>query len=520
MNIRATHRWCGAAAIVLLAACGSSGVADKVGGDTVVLRLATIDAVNGNGQSYGPEAFVNALDEVSGGRIKVEIQEGFGEGAADAESKEVEAIAAGSVDGGWPSVRAFADAGISGLEPVEAPMTLASYDAERALVSGPVADQVLARLDGTGVVGLGLTVGPLRRPFSAAAPLLGPDDWVGIRFRVFNSPTQTAAVEALGATPVNAGGAWIDEFAAGNLNAIEFDIAQYAANGLTTEVGNVTSNVVLWPKVFVLSISQERFDALSEQHQEWVREAAAQAVQASVDATYDEDTPARQLCDDGTRFVEASPDQLAALDEALAPVIDELAADPISGPLLSSIQAIAAEHPEPDVPDVPETCRHPAIEEEPIPSTTIPDEVSALPDGAYRVDVRLDDVTAAGQSNAGGTTGTWTLEVHDGHFRLRCSTLDLPGTDCGNELTQPGHIFEIGDLRGTGNTVYFVANYELIQQLTGCLLPVSQTEPDHCGPAGGYHADWTLDGDTLTFTNPGPGSAGEGLIVKPWQKIR
>ena len=82
------------------------------------------------------------------------------------------AIASGEVDGGWPATRAFARGGVPGLEVVEAPLTITSYAAQKALVSGPVAAKLLARLDGSGVAGLGLTVGPLRRPFAANAPLL------------------------------------------------------------------------------------------------------------------------------------------------------------------------------------------------------------------------------------------------------------------------------------------------------------------------------------------------------------
>ena len=52
---------------VFVAACsgGADDAADKSGTDTVVLRLATIDSCNNNGQSYGPQVFVDALDEVS-----------------------------------------------------------------------------------------------------------------------------------------------------------------------------------------------------------------------------------------------------------------------------------------------------------------------------------------------------------------------------------------------------------------------------------------------------------------------
>jgi TRAP-type C4-dicarboxylate transport system substrate-binding protein len=277
-----------AIAIMALAACQGTGNVDKTGGDTTVLRLATFEGqVNDNGQNYGPQAFVDNLRKLSGGHLKVELATDYGGGSApDAESRVVRAIASGEVDGGWPSTRAFANAGIPGLGVVEAPMTITSYAAEKALVSGPVAGKLLGRLDGTGVVGLGLTVGPLRRPFAAKAPLLGPGDWLGVRFRVFNSPVQADAVRALGATPVNLGLSWIDEISAGTLRGAEFDIAQYERSGFATEAGHVTANVVLWPKVYVLALSKKRFDALTTQQQAWVRGAARQAVTASVDATY------------------------------------------------------------------------------------------------------------------------------------------------------------------------------------------------------------------------------------------
>ena len=81
MNIRTTGPWAAAVATAVLVAACSAG-ADKAGADTVVLRLATIDLVNNNGQSYGPEAFVENLEKVSDGRIKVEVTTKYGDGAA------------------------------------------------------------------------------------------------------------------------------------------------------------------------------------------------------------------------------------------------------------------------------------------------------------------------------------------------------------------------------------------------------------------------------------------------------
>ncbi len=237
-----------AAGALLLAGCQGTQTADKTGGDTVVLQLSSIDAINNNGHSFGPQTFIDSLALVSGGRITAQVEE-TEDRSADAESAIVRDVAAGKLDGGWPASRAFAAAGIPGLKAVEAPMTITSYAAEKDLVTGPVADSLLAQLDDTGIVGLGLFVGPLRRPFAAQDPLISPEDWQGAHFRVYNSPVQAEAVTALGGTPVNVGLTWVDEVAEGRLRGIEFDIIQYLSNGLTTEVGHVTSDVVLWPKV-------------------------------------------------------------------------------------------------------------------------------------------------------------------------------------------------------------------------------------------------------------------------------
>lgn len=458
---------------ITVTAC-QGGDADKTGGDTVTIRLATIDRVNNNGQSYGPEAFVESLTEVSGGRFRVEVLTEFGEGDATAESALIEAIASGEVDGGWPSTRAFANAGISGLEAVEAPMTITSYEAERALVTSPVADELLSRLEGSGIVGLELAVGPLRRPFAAEAPLLGPEDWAGVSFRVYNSPVQDQTVRALDGEPVNLGYAWMGEVEEGRLRGAEFDIAQYVQAGFTTEAGNVTSNVVLWPKVFVLSINEALFDSLSDEQRGWIREAAERASTASVEATYDETTLAVGLCEAGARFLEASPDQVSALRAAFQPVIDGLAAT--DGALLETIQGIAAEHPQTEQPTVPPTCAQGVATPQPV--NGIPTELSDIPEGSYRVEITAEDVADAGLDNGDGWSGTWTLAITDGMWELFCRPLDLPGDDCGGEVQDER--FEWGDVRGTGDTVYLVGD-------------------DASGFS--YVLTWTVDGQRLVLTD-------------------
>ena len=141
-----------------------------------------------------------------------------------------------------------------------------------------------------------------------------------------------------------------------------------------------------------------------------------------------------------------------------------------------------------------------------------------MPDGLYRVQNTLDEVIAAGYTNGGHPAGTWTLTVQDGSFELRCTPLTTPGDECGGMVTdQP---LEVGDLKGTGNTVYFIGDLDRLQEVTGCLLPPSRTNAAHCGHPDQYRMDWAIDGGAITFTSHGaaPGQASV-YMVKPWEKI-
>ena len=161
--------------VSVLGACASG--TDKAGAETLVLRLATIDGeVDPTGAQYGQQAFVDALEDVSEGGIVVELAAPFGEGAAEAESELVSAIAEGTIDGGWPSTRAFAAAGIPGMKAAEAPLTLVNFDALKQFVDGPAGDRIADALSGSGITPLGVTIAELRRPF-ATQPMVGVDQW-------------------------------------------------------------------------------------------------------------------------------------------------------------------------------------------------------------------------------------------------------------------------------------------------------------------------------------------------------
>jgi TRAP-type C4-dicarboxylate transport system substrate-binding protein len=499
-----------AALLVTVSACAGPTGEDKAGTETIVLEFATINGETNMGDGFVDiDAFADHIEKVSDGLIQVETAVSYGEGAADAEERLVEAIASGTVDGGNPAVRAFSRAGVSGLEPLEAPMTLSSYAALKELVASPLASSFLDRLDGSGIVGLGLVVGELRRPFAVAGPLLGPDDWQAIRFRTFGSDVQGEAVRALGGEPVDAYADTWDQIAAGTLDGIENGIILYQVSGRTTEVGHVTANVVLWPKVPVLVLSQARWDALSDEQKVWITEAAEMTVAESVDGTYDEAAAANLLCGQGVRFYDASPDQLDGLRESLTEVYAQFDADP----LWSEVEVLVSAHPGVEAPDIAAECIGPAEVESEDPE--IPEEASALPDGLYRVEIAVADVEAAGLSNGLGWSGTWTIEVADGTYALMCRPFESPDDDCGNAYEGDSNlpldaVFEAGYLKGADDRAFLVYDAGVHDELVGC---------GECFPLPPYWATWNLDGTTLTFTAESGDPPAPHLTLKPWEKI-
>ena len=338
---------------VLAVGCGTAAGTDKTGNDTLVLSFGTIDNLNPQGQMPAPAEFIRKLTEVSGGKVKIEVKSEIGDGGGDADATLIGEIESGALDLGVPSVRGFATAGLPGFKALEAPLVLTSYQAQKEVAGGDLAARMLATLDGTKVVGLALTPGPLRRPMSTSA-LRSPENWHGIKFRSYSSVIQDAAITALGATPVRAGFHFPELADAGSLDGVELDIAQYAKDNYAMFPA-VVRNVALWPRMVVFTMNRARFEALDDEQRGWIITAAADATKAAVAFDFDESAAVAKTCKLGSSYSDATNADLVALKQAVKPVVDSIAADPVAGLFLREVEATATKYPT-SVPVVPRTC--------------------------------------------------------------------------------------------------------------------------------------------------------------------
>ena len=427
---------------VLAAACTAPG--DKTGDTTD--RAADGD-LGHQGRPERADAGAGCLHPrpgpVSGGRMTVHLPDRFGHRKAADESGLVRRHRGRSSRrrmAGDPRVRRRRDSWRAGGRGADGSHQLRRRARAGDRACGP--DRAVSAGQ-RGILALGLLVGPLRRPFAAERPLLGPADGSGVRFRSFHSAVQDQTIEALGGTPVEVGADVSAAVRGGRLRGAELDVAQYLINGGGTEAGNVTANVVLWPKVLVLTFNAARLRGLTAEERGWVGTAAAMATRASVRAPYDEATAAAGLCQRGVRFAAATTDQLRDLRSRVAPVLTALALGPNRG--TCARRGPGGRGGAPRHRRSPRSGHLPARGGSTGAAVRVPRSASALPDGVYRTQITREMLTTAGVDPADGYPGgTWTLTVRHATYELRCRPLGGgPDAECGSTATDK--ILDLGN---------------------------------------------------------------------------
>jgi hypothetical protein len=261
--------------------------------------------------------------------------------------------------------------------------------------------------------------------------------------------------------------------------------------------GIITANVVFFPKANTLVANAERFDELTAEQQEILREAAEQTRRHVVDTRTREVDAARQACRNGAAIVIASPADVAALRRAAAPVYAELERDPTTKELIVAIRALARTSASASA---AAACGRGRAPNAPGASAGVRGGRPAIPEGAYRAEITFEEMVARGVDAATASTnsGIMTLTLSDGRWRGHTQSDRYAGPDC------------TGRYSYSRKRVIFLAD-----------------DIPECGTARGlvlFSAVWSVDGDFLRFKQV---RSGEGLDLfarvlwgsEPWRKV-
>jgi TRAP-type C4-dicarboxylate transport system substrate-binding protein len=485
--IRRHHAFLAAAVVGLLAGC--AGAVDKSGAPAITTFTVGYagTSASANGGSAAGRVFISELKGKFGDRLDLVEKRSLGEQVI------IRALRNGEIDAAWISTRSLSDAGVRGFDALAAPMVLTNYEAEAALIEPQVAQPFLDQLQGTGLTGLTLAAGGLRRPVSSTEPLLRPEDWAGRSVTVI-ADSQRAAFEDVGAIPVSIEGVGQVGFD-GEATAAELDLGSYNEAALSLIAPYITANVVLWPKVWLLAVNSERFESLSDGDQQLLREAAAAARQASTEPR-DESAVALDLCAAGSRFATAPSEQVNRLKAAFEPTRQRLASDPVDGPLLAVVEGVAAASPEVETVAAPDNCTGDAP-----PSAAVgdvPTTRSDIPPGTYRMTLSLQDLLDHGipedRARINDLVITMTLKP-DGTYQVVGDDID-PEKDSYTNL-----LWEVGTVTGTGRTVYFTPDLDEFRRLKAAGVNAAIDEPGNNLQTTPSAMTWKLVDGTLIFSD-------------------
>jgi TRAP-type C4-dicarboxylate transport system substrate-binding protein len=369
-----------AGALLLVVACSaddqaSSGGDDKAGGspDPVVLTMAETYS----GLKYEPavQYFVDQVEDLSGGALRIEARDEVGDFAADAEQQVVQAVAAGDIDIAWVGTRVFDTLGVTSFQALTAPMLIDSYPLQQAVIESDIPAEMLAGLDDIGVTGIAVLADGLRKPIAVEQPLVSPADFDGITFQAFRSKTHADAVRALGANLTEAFGPNLDTgLIEGDVQGFEKNLHIYDVNGTSSLAPYVTANVNLWPQTVALIANPDVVDDLTDEQRQWLMQAGADAAEHSTDLVDGDGELVARLCEVGARFAIASDADLDAFAEAFAPVYTTLEADAQTKRFIEQIRQLKVSTDPGPALEVPSECTGPA-------PVGLPDDDAASIDG-------------------------------------------------------------------------------------------------------------------------------------------
>ena len=409
------------AVAVLTAACGGDGGQSTKGGGSgapVTLRIGT-DDMRGRPAADQIEEVARQVEDRSDGRLRIEpVWRAAGEAADDWDQVVARKVADGRLDMGMIPARAWDTEGVTTLQALHAPFLVTSDELVGEIVSGDLADEMLAGLDETGVTGLALLPEDMRYLFAFGEPVRSLADIEGATIRVPRSDTAYAIFEALGAKPDDLGGPG-DLFPKGVVSGdVRAADSSYALAPTLPGPTTATGNVTLYPKVNSLVVNADVFDDLSDEQQETLRAAAAATRDWAVERAPSEAEALRaEFCRvEGGRVVLASDADVAAFEQATQPVYDDLERDEATAALIERIRDIKEELP----PAAPVTPCEPSGGELAPPVEGDESAAPDYPEGVYRAEITEDDLRnyfpEITDRDLESNHGTFTCTIADGRF--------------------------------------------------------------------------------------------------------
>jgi TRAP-type transport system periplasmic protein len=405
-----------AGALLLSTLALSPAAAQKGPGDPeppLTLRLLVQD---GQGRQSEPAAMDLAAlaDELSSGAITIVPTFDGGDVTA--------AVIAGDTDLGMVPSRDWDSAGVTSLDVLEAPLLIDNDALALAVATSDIATDAMAGLASVGVKGLAMWPEDLRHLFAfgpSGADLSTPGGLAGSDVLVVAGTPGHDLITTLG------GRIYSEDGPAGELTGdrgvdaaagtLEGMVTGLWGAGLPTQDVTVAGDLVVYSKYQVLVGNAAMLDGLSDRQRELLDTIVTEAQQRALGRHFAEAQLAADRCAHGGTVISMGEVGVEAFRAAAQPLTDQLAADPVTGPLMARVEALKAETPASPGAGTCEPAEQTAGSPEAgFVGDTLP------PDGTYRLEIVADELIALGADRgfAGDNAGVWTWTIAGDRWSL------------------------------------------------------------------------------------------------------
>jgi C4-dicarboxylate-binding protein DctP len=291
--------------------------------DPIVIKFSHVVAPD-TPKGKASEKFKELAEKYTNGKVKVEV---YHNSTLYKDKEELEALQLGAVQMLAPSNSKFGPIGVKEFEVFDLPYILPNIPALRKVTHGPLGKKLLSLLQAKGMVGLAYWDNGFKQ-MSANKPLRKPEDFQGLKFRIQSSKVLEAQFRALGAVP----------------QVMAFsEVYQALQTGVVDGQENTPSNIYTQKMHevqkfishtdhgyigYVVVVNKVFWDGLPADIRTQLEKAVADATEYGNEISQQENAKAfEEIKKSGkSTILELTPDENAALRNAMQPVYKEMAA--------------------------------------------------------------------------------------------------------------------------------------------------------------------------------------------------
>lgn len=290
---------------------------------------------NDHSSSKAMEIFAEELANRSDGDLTAQLFPAMQLGGA---GENIDQVSSGAIMGTWVGI-AYLSRIVAEFEALSLPFAFDNREDAFRVIDGKVGDMLNQKLAEKGFTALGYMELGFRNVTNNEHPIKEPEDFKGLKIRLQPNQTHLDTFRALGANPVSMG---IKEVYSGlQQGVIDGQENPYSviATRRLDEVQKYLSDSRHFYDYIVIIANLDKFESLSDEEQQAVRDSMDVAVEWQRSKAAEEDKAARQmLIDRGMEFTSLSDETRKALRKETQGVVDELK-NSLGADIVETVQA-------------------------------------------------------------------------------------------------------------------------------------------------------------------------------------